>query len=516
MLYVLLNSNTMSKTIKTTDGIITLDDATFTQSYTKGTSIQVPAGPTYNRPSGPLPGAFRYNVDIAEFEGFNGISWGAIVGGGGGGTGVTGPTGYSFTGPTGPAGPAGTASNTGATGYTGPTGPSGWTGPAGTASNTGATGYTGSTGPTGWTGPASIVTGPTGPQGIQGIPGPSGANSNVTGPTGSQGPTGIGGIDPTKVVTVTNTTISTSTSSGALVVSGGAGFGGNVYIGNNFVASGNVTAQNFLSVAAGSPTITSGSDLILNPVGSVISQGPLSLKSFTSAQLPFSVAAGTLAYDTDYSGGGAIMYFNGTAWVALNSSSTGLDTSKALNITNTAVSTSTTTGSLVAAGGIGTSGNVYAGGNIVAQNISGTITTSAQPNITSVGTLTGLTVQGTLTVQQTLEAYTTLYNATGIVVHNLSLGAIFSHITPISNWTANFINVPVISGIAISVALIIYQGNAPYVPTAVQIDGVPQTLSWQNGVAPLGNANKIDIIGFTFLSVGTSAFTVVGNLSSYG
>lgn len=53
-------------------------------------------------------------------------------------------------------------------------------------------------------------------------------------------------------------------------------------------------------------------------------------------------------------------------------------------------STSTTTGTLVITGGLGVSGSLYA------TSLSGTLLIAAQPNITSVGTLTGLTMGGVL------------------------------------------------------------------------------------------------------------------------
>jgi hypothetical protein len=69
-------------------------------------------------------------------------------------------------------------------------------------------------------------------------------------------------------------------------------------------------------------------------------------------------------------------------------------------------SASTTSGALVVTGGLGVSGNIYANqgyvvGNITAGNLSatylqGTLTTAAQPNITSVGNLTSLSASGTI------------------------------------------------------------------------------------------------------------------------
>jgi hypothetical protein len=68
-------------------------------------------------------------------------------------------------------------------------------------------------------------------------------------------------------------------------------------------------------------------------------------------------------------------------------------------------STSNTTGALKVAGGIGVSGNVFSSGNITSLNanlgnvaranyFTGTILTSSQPNITSLGELVNLTVSG--------------------------------------------------------------------------------------------------------------------------
>jgi hypothetical protein len=70
-----------------------------------------------------------------------------------------------------------------------------------------------------------------------------------------------------------------------------------------------------------------------------------------------------------------------------------------------AASISTTTGALLVTGGAGVSGNIYAGGNIVAPtfignvtgNLTGTLLTASQTNITSVGTLGALSVTGNIT-----------------------------------------------------------------------------------------------------------------------
>jgi hypothetical protein len=68
-----------------------------------------------------------------------------------------------------------------------------------------------------------------------------------------------------------------------------------------------------------------------------------------------------------------------------------LTANQAVTFTANTSSSSSTTGSLVVTGGIGASGNIYSGANIVATNLTGTLQTAAQTNITSIGTLAGLT-----------------------------------------------------------------------------------------------------------------------------
>ena len=73
---------------------------------------------------------------------------------------------------------------------------------------------------------------------------------------------------------------------------------------------------------------------------------------------------------------------------------------------------STTTGALVVTGGVGILGALNVGGAITAVgNITGTLATANQPNITSVGTLTGLTSSGIVSVTNNTASSTTTNGA---------------------------------------------------------------------------------------------------------
>ena len=104
------------------------------------------------------------------------------------------------------------------------------------------------------------------------------------------------------------------------------------------------------------------------------------------------------------------------------------------NITGSTAATSTTTGALKVAGGAGVVGNAYIGGlltvtgnlsagNLSGTKIAGTLSTAAQTNITSVGTLTSLAVTGNITsgnVQGTTHSGTTGTFSGNVITGNVS------------------------------------------------------------------------------------------------
>jgi hypothetical protein len=125
------------------------------------------------------------------------------------------------------------------------------------------------------------------------------------------------------------------------------------------------------------------------------------------------------------------------------------------------------------------------------------------------------TFTGTTTLQQSTELLNTKTSATGIVTHDFSTGAIWVHNNIVANFTVNFTNVPTTDNRAISTALILVQGATPRIPNAVQINGIPQTILWQDNTVPTGNVNKRDIASFVLVRT-VSTWTVLGSLSTYG
>ena len=162
----------------------------------------------------------------------------------------------------------------------------------------------------------------------------------------------------------------------------------------------------------------------------------------------------------------------------------------------------------------GTQG-LYIGGNsaLSSDTLGSGIVNSS---LTSVGTLTGLGVEGLSTLRTISEDIVTITGANATVEHNFSNSAIWYHTGVSGNFTVNLTNVPTTQNKAYSVALIVNQGGTGYLPNSFAVNsGSPLTINWSNGLVPNTNANKIDIVAFSIVNV-SGTFVVYGQLSSFG
>ena len=129
---------------------------------------------------------------------------------------------------------------------------------------------------------------------------------------------------------------------------------------------------------------------------------------------------------------------------------------------------------------------------------------------------TGARVDGVLELSEGVnEKLSILTGATGVVTHDCNNGYIFRHTTPTPDFTANLTNFYCNNNHVSSVSLMIIQGATAYIPTALQISGTGQTIKWQGGSAPTGNANKTDVFTFTITNLGAS-YDVIAQLVDFG
>lgn len=196
----------------------------------------------------------------------------------------------------------------------------------------------------------------------------------------------------TNDVIVSSSTVSTSTSSGALTITGGVGIGGSLYVNsasnlsgivvnNSVVTSGSWAGSlitgfyggtGYNSYTKGDILVGSGSTFIKVPVGTngyvlgADSSRPSGLgwTTVSAVTVSDSAPASPKSADLWYNSldGGLLIYYNdgnSNQWTEINLG-TGIDLSQQLVITNTTSSTSTSSGALVVNGGAGFGGTVFA------------------------------------------------------------------------------------------------------------------------------------------------------------
>jgi hypothetical protein len=319
-----------------------------------------------------------------------------------------------------------------------------------------------------------------------------------------------------------NITDSTSKTTGALTVAGGVGVSGNVYA-TYFVGDGSQLSN----VAAGIPAsqgrlgpvkIGAGVNVDINGVISVTT-GAFALQTATNAVLG-GVKIGT----------GINVTSDGTISTNITTASTtitgvvkigtgiGIAADGTISVTTASFALQTATNVILGGIKVGAGVNISSSGtiSITAENLSGTTLSNS---ITNLGPLKSLVINGPLTIGPTYEQYIGIgAQAGGTQIFNCSSSSVFV-VSSATGFAANFTNVSTDSNRATGVAVIINQGVAAQIPSPVAINGINQTVKWSGGIQPNGNAGKIDVVNYTFISqagTGTQAFTVLANLSSFG
>ena len=125
-----------------------------------------------------------------------------------------------------------------------------------------------------------------------------------------------------------------------------------------------------------------------------------------------------------------------------------------------------------------------------------------------------ITVTGTTDIQQVTETLNTKTGASGIVTHDYSTGAVFFHTSIAANFTCYLTNVPTTANKALAVTLILSQGGTGYIPNALYINGVSQTIRWVSNTTPTPSTSKIDVVTFSMFYT-SSTWYVLGQLTQY-
>ena len=314
------------------------------------------------------------------------------------------------------------------------------------------------------------------------------------------------------VVTSSLTSVGTLTS---LAVTGNT-TSGNVYANAGTIGAANLTGT--LTTAA-QPNITS-----VGSLSSLTVTGTTNLGAVGNV----TITGGTSGYVLQTNGSGGLSWVgistssisNGTSNIAIPSvngnvnltsagnttlvvTGTGANIAGSLNVTGNLVAGNLTTG--------GAGGNISGANNVSANTLTGNLTTNAQPNITSIGSLTGLTVSNaagvvdfTTTANVTLGAVANLHisgGTNGYYLQTNGSGALTWASIPvgsgISNGTSN-VTIPVVNGnISLNSA-----GN-----TTLTVTGTGANISGTLNATGNANVGNIGATGGVFT-------TVAGNLTT--
>jgi len=242
-----------------------------------------------------------------------------------------------------------------------------------------------------------------------------------------------------------STTASTSSSTGALVVRGGTGVSGDLYIGGQAVVNGNVTIGGNLSVTGQSVSIGASTLSVNDPVINLNTPSdltPLTVTTTSDIGLKFHYYSGSdrhafvgRAVDTGYlewyaDGNDTANVFTGTVYGTVKSG--------AIILANTTAATGANTGVLQVWGGGSITGAMYAGTSYDNGNrVITSVTITAGTDLSGGGTITGPTGSVTLNDTSTLATVTGRGATTSTAVTfngQVNMGA---SIVPTANVTYN-------------------------------------------------------------------------------
>jgi hypothetical protein len=223
--------------------------------------------------------------------------------------------------------------------------------------------------------------------------------------------------------------------------------------------------------------------------------------------------AGNLSWASGGGGGGGSSISAGDTSVSI--SDTGANGTITTTIDGTSRGVWNASGFAVSNGTLTSNGNFIVGSAYSVTASSGDVLTTGAITSADHSVNGSLTVGGVSNLLQTVETLSNKTGATGVVAHSFLTATLWYHSSIAANFTANFTSVPTTNNRSLVFTLILAQGGTAYIPNAVQIDGVAQTINWLNSTVPVGTAGKKEIVSFTCLRVG-SAWTVLGSLTSHG
>lgn len=113
-----------------------------------------------------------------------------------------------------------------------------------------------------------------------------------------------------------------------------------------------------------------------------------------------------------------------------------------------------------------------------------------------------LTVDGLFLVSESAEKLDLISILSNVATANFSSASVaYIGTAPSANFTINVTNMPTTDNRVMVMSFFVVQGSTGYIPSAIQIGGVSQTIKWSGGTAPTptNGSGKVDVFTFTFI-----------------
>jgi hypothetical protein len=137
-------------------------------------------------------------------------------------------------------------------------------------------------------------------------------------------------------------------------------------------------------------------------------------------------------------------------------------------------------------------------------------------NATLAGTSNISAMFETATVTAAAPSSTTNFDVSTQAVQYYTSNAANNFTLNIRGNSSTTLNSILTTGQSITLALLVTNGATPYYMTALQVDGVSQTIRWQGGTAPTsGNASSIDIYAVTLVKTGSATYITLASQSQF-
>jgi hypothetical protein len=124
------------------------------------------------------------------------------------------------------------------------------------------------------------------------------------------------------------------------------------------------------------------------------------------------------------------------------------------------------------------------------------------------------TISSPIKIEGISEKFATQVVTNGTISFDCTNGNIFKISGQTANFTANLTNLSLDSGYGTTITFVIAQGATAYIPNALQIAGVAQTINWQGNTTPTGTASRTDVVTLSILN-SSGTYLVLGQLTGF-